>query len=141
MIAGISLILNPRTPHAAEMKEILRLFMEQHPFNPKADDFTQQEATIVGDKRRSKLTNQISTLHRRGLEVEARRQHTRQHRINTSAERSQPISSPPKGRNGLTNEEYARSSMDSQAQANVSAWQSGVQPYLQSPEDDRSQVL
>jgi len=47
MIAGISLILNPRTPHAAEMKEILRLFMEQHPFNPKADDFTQQEATIV----------------------------------------------------------------------------------------------
>ena len=47
MIAGISLILNPRTPHADEMKEILRLFMEQHPFNPKADDFTQQEATIV----------------------------------------------------------------------------------------------
>jgi hypothetical protein len=32
--------------------------------------------------------------------------------------------------------------MDSRAQANVSAWQSGVvQPYLQSPEDDRSQVL
>jgi len=47
MIAGISLILNPRTPHASEMKEILRLFMEQHPWNPKADDFTQQEATIV----------------------------------------------------------------------------------------------
>lgn len=47
MIAGISLILNPRTPYAADMKEILRLFMEQHPHNPKADDFTQQEATIV----------------------------------------------------------------------------------------------
>ena len=47
MIAGISLILNPQTPHAADMKEILRLFMEQHPLNPKADDFTQQEATIV----------------------------------------------------------------------------------------------
>jgi hypothetical protein len=49
MIAGISLILNPRTPHAADMKEILRLFMEQHPLNPKADDFTQQEATIVSN--------------------------------------------------------------------------------------------
>jgi hypothetical protein len=47
MIAGISIILNPQTPHAADMKEILRLFMEQHPLNPKADDFTQQEATIV----------------------------------------------------------------------------------------------
>jgi hypothetical protein len=47
MIAGIALILNPTTPHASDMKEILRLFMEQHPHNPKADDFTQQEATIV----------------------------------------------------------------------------------------------
>lgn len=54
MIAGISLILNPQTPHAADMKEILRLFMEQHPLNPKADDFTQQEATIV----------RVSTLHK-----------------------------------------------------------------------------
>jgi hypothetical protein len=139
MIAGISLILNPRTPHAAEMKEILRLFMEQHPFNPKADDFTQQEATIVSLTEQYLADKQISTLHRRGLEVEARRQYTKQRHVNTSAERSQPISSPPKGRNGLT--DHARSSMDSQAQANVSAWQSGVQPYLQSPEDDRSQQL
>lgn len=48
MIAGISLLLNPQTPHAGEMKEIMRLFMEQHPVNPSADDFSQQEATIVG---------------------------------------------------------------------------------------------
>jgi hypothetical protein len=94
------------------------------------------------DSGRGKLTVQIKTLHRRGLEVETRRQHTKERRINTSAERSQPISSPPKGRNGLTSDTNARSSMDSRAQANVSAWQSGVvQPYLQSPEDDRSQVL
>jgi len=141
MIAGISLILNPRTPHAAEMKEILRLFMEQHPFNPKADDFTQQEATIVSLIEQFPADHQISTLHRRGLELEARRQYTKQRHVNTSAERSQPISSPPKGRNGLTDEGHGRSSMDSQAQANVSAWQSGVQSYLQSPEDDRSQQL
>jgi hypothetical protein len=32
--------------------------------------------------------------------------------------------------------------MDSQAQANVSAWQSGVaHSYMHSPEDDRSQLL
>jgi hypothetical protein len=49
MIAGISLIINPGTPHAADMKEILRLFMAQHPHDPKADDFTQQEATIVSE--------------------------------------------------------------------------------------------
>lgn len=50
MIAGISLIINPGTPHVADMKEILRLFMAQHPHDPKADDFTQQEATIVSER-------------------------------------------------------------------------------------------
>jgi hypothetical protein len=141
MIAGISLILNPRTPHAADMKEILRLFMEQHPLNPKADDFTQQEATIVSEVIQLLLTRQIATLHRRGLEVEARRQTAKQRRVNTSAERTQTISPPPKGRNGFAEELEHRASMDSQTQANVSSWQSGVLPYTQSPEDDRSQTL
>jgi hypothetical protein len=51
MIAGISLLINPETPHASEMKEIMRLFMEQHPVDPTADDFSQQEATIVSPPR------------------------------------------------------------------------------------------
>lgn len=50
MIAGISLIINPTTPYASDMKAIVRLFMEQHPHDPKADDFTQQEATIVSGR-------------------------------------------------------------------------------------------
>ena len=97
---------------------------------------------VIRQTDKSGLTLEIATLHRRGVEVEARRRHVKQRRINTSAERSQPISSPPKGRNGLTNDAHTRSSMDSQAQANVSAWQSGVaHSYLQNPEDDRSQLL
>ena len=51
MIAGILLLVNPRTPHAHEMKEIVRLFKQEHPYDPKADDFTQKEATIVSTPR------------------------------------------------------------------------------------------
>lgn len=47
MIAGLSLIINPGSPYAAEMKEIVRLFKEQHPLGEGADDFTRQEFTIV----------------------------------------------------------------------------------------------
>lgn len=50
MIAGISLIMNPQAPYATEMKDIIRLFMEQHPCDSAADDFTQQEATIVSSR-------------------------------------------------------------------------------------------
>jgi hypothetical protein len=83
---------------------------------------------------------QIATLHRRGLELEARRAQASQRRVhNTSAERTRPISSPPKGRNGALGQAASGSY---QATPDVPSWQAGVtQSYLQSPEDDRSQQL
>lgn len=66
MIAGILLLVNPRTPHAPEMKEIVRLFKQEHPYDPKADDFTQKEATIVRfpvkTKRATDLTGRLQPL-------------------------------------------------------------------------------
>ena len=48
MIAGLSLILNPSNPHADDMRDIVQSFMEQHPHDPAADEFSQKEAAIVG---------------------------------------------------------------------------------------------
>ncbi|WRT64595.1 uncharacterized protein IL334_001528 [Kwoniella shivajii] len=88
MIAGISIIIDPRAPRAAEMKQIIHSFMEQHPHDPKADDFSQKEAAI------------IYTLHQRAQQMEAQRQarrpSARSGRLsmdNTSFERS--TSKPP----------------------------------------------
>ncbi|WVQ69466.1 uncharacterized protein L199_007684 [Kwoniella botswanensis] len=61
MIAGISIIIDPRAPRASEMKQIIQAFMEQHPHDPKADDFSQKEAAI------------IYTLHQRAQQMESQR--------------------------------------------------------------------
>nr|XP_019046958.1 hypothetical protein I302_03564 [Kwoniella bestiolae CBS 10118]OCF25888.1 hypothetical protein I302_03564 [Kwoniella bestiolae CBS 10118] len=50
-----------RAPRAAEMKQIIQAFMEQHPHDPKADDFSQKEAAI------------IYTLHQRAQQMESQR--------------------------------------------------------------------
>lgn len=47
MIAGISMIVDPRGLHAADMRQIVQSFMQEHPHDPRADDFTQKEAAIV----------------------------------------------------------------------------------------------
>lgn len=63
MIAGISMIIDPvstfqyyyshntdfwqRAAHSNDMRMIVQSFMEQHPHDPKADDFSQKEAAIV----------------------------------------------------------------------------------------------
>lgn len=47
MIAGISLIIDSHSPHATDMRDIVSSFMEEHPLDPKADDFSQTEAAIV----------------------------------------------------------------------------------------------
>ncbi|WVR04770.1 hypothetical protein IAU60_001782 [Kwoniella sp. DSM 27419] len=92
MIAGISNILDPRAPHAVDMKLIVQAFMEQHPHDPKADEFSQKEAAI------------IHTLHRRAQEMEDRvSSGDRRPRLtdNTSFERSSksmpapPVPTPP----------------------------------------------
>ncbi|KAK8847577.1 hypothetical protein IAR55_005436 [Kwoniella newhampshirensis] len=79
MIAGISLIIDPRAPHVNDMRQIVQSFMEQHPHDPKADDFSQKEAAI------------IYTIHRRALEMEEKRARRLAPRLsldNTSFERS-----------------------------------------------------
>nr|XP_019008291.1 uncharacterized protein I206_06846 [Kwoniella pini CBS 10737]OCF47072.1 hypothetical protein I206_06846 [Kwoniella pini CBS 10737] len=91
MIAGISIIIDPRASRAAEMKQIIQSFMEQHPHDPKMDDFSQKEAAI------------IYTLHQRAQQMETQRQakkagpsHTNRLSVdNTSFERS--TSKPPSG--------------------------------------------
>ena len=47
MIAGLSLILDPNNARAGAMSEIVQSFMEQHPHDPAADEFSQKEAAIV----------------------------------------------------------------------------------------------
>ncbi|WVQ79880.1 hypothetical protein IAT38_001980 [Cryptococcus sp. DSM 104549] len=80
MIAGISMIIDPRSSHSKDMGLIVKSFMEQHPHDPKADDFSQKEAAI------------IYTLHRRGQEMEEKRRarYPRLSHDNTSFERSSP---------------------------------------------------
>jgi hypothetical protein len=51
MIAGISMIIDPRGSHVADMRHILQDFMQEHPHNPRADDFSQKEAAIVSRLR------------------------------------------------------------------------------------------
>ncbi|WWC59664.1 uncharacterized protein I303_102226 [Kwoniella dejecticola CBS 10117] len=91
MIAGISIIIDPRASRAAEMKQIIQSFMEQHPHDPKMDDFSQKEAAI------------IYTLHQRAQQMESQRlakksitSHSGRLSVdNTSFERS--TSKPPSG--------------------------------------------
>ncbi|WWD21666.1 hypothetical protein CI109_106152 [Kwoniella shandongensis] len=80
MIAGISMIIDPRAQHANDMRQIVKSFMEQHPHDPKADDFSQKEAAI------------IYTIYRRVMEMEEKRARRaagpRLSHDNTSFERS-----------------------------------------------------
>jgi hypothetical protein len=48
VIAGISLLVDPTGRHASEMRQIVQEFMQEHPHDPRADDFSQKEAAIVG---------------------------------------------------------------------------------------------
>lgn len=83
MIAGISMIIDPRAAHSSDMRMIVQSFMEQHPHDPKADDFSQKEAAI------------IYTLHRRAQEMEERRTRRNAPRWsadNTSSQRPAPRS-------------------------------------------------
>ncbi|KIR54550.1 nuclear protein [Cryptococcus gattii Ru294] len=70
-----------RAAHSNDMRMIVQSFMEQHPHDPKADDFSQKEAAI------------IYTLHRRAQEMEERRQRRygpRRSADNLSFQRSSP---------------------------------------------------
>ena len=89
MIAGISSIIDPRNRYATEMREIISNFLEQHPHDPAADDFSKKESAI------------IYTLSRRAKELEDKRfsdsisrPRSNSYRLgqdNISAERHEPM--------------------------------------------------
>lgn len=67
MIAGISLLLEPSSPYASDMWDIVTHFVEHHPYNPKSDDFTRREAAIVSTASGKMAHPQIHTLHKRAV--------------------------------------------------------------------------
>ncbi|ORX34040.1 fungal-specific transcription factor domain-domain-containing protein [Kockovaella imperatae] len=74
MIAGISEILDPRSPHAADMRAIIQNFLDHFPHDETKDEFSQKEAGIVSEHRSAwGLWVKIYTLHRRAKEAEERR--------------------------------------------------------------------
>ncbi|OCF45779.1 nuclear protein [Kwoniella heveanensis CBS 569] len=154
MIAGISILIDPRAAHAGDMKQIVQSFMEQHPHDPKADDFSQKEAAI------------IYTLHQRAQEMEERRNQRRNSSLvpsggrlshdNTSFERSSksmpapPVPTPPlSGEHSASNSAEPKSvplpaiSPQSYVRASPYAPSMGPTPpgMGTSPEDDHPQRL
>ncbi|WWC86725.1 uncharacterized protein L201_001603 [Kwoniella dendrophila CBS 6074] len=147
MIAGISIIIDPRASRAPEMKQIIQSFMEQHPHDPNADDFSQKEAAI------------IYTLHQRAQQIESQRSARkpappagRLSVDNTSFERSSSMAAPPQptpphsgdhGSSGPRN--AALPAISPQSYVRASPYTSSMGPTPpgmgQSPEDDHPQRL
>ena len=103
MIAGLSLILDPKNQHAGDMREIVQSFMEQHPHDPAADEFSQKEAAIVSVRcwpAGQSVNVQISTLYKRAEEAaekQSRGQYRFETRSNVSIERGTPAVSAKGG--------------------------------------------
>ena len=118
MIAGISVIIDPSGPHADDMRALMKSFMEQHPTDPSADDFSQKEVGI------------IYTLHRRAKEIESRRRARRgsvlladKPGMAVSSERDKPNLAPaPTAQSNVPPEQPSRAPLQQTPQSGSTAY-------------------
>ncbi|WVN89314.1 uncharacterized protein L203_104536 [Cryptococcus depauperatus CBS 7841] len=157
MIAGISLIINPRASYSNDMRKIVQAFMEQHPHDPKADDFSQKEAAIIHtlylrsqeieEKRATRRYQQRLPLDNPAFNTSFERTSPHISRSNSAATRSSRLNEQPKQIKDHSDSEPSKivplpsPSGSAQAMFKGSPFGTGSGHMTGSPEDDHPQEL